>query len=263
MFTTAAAAVVAAGAAFVTVGWAMPALQLFSVALAALTGLMVVVVVARKRRITPCPTVAANVGIAVAGCIATTVYVLLRYPATGDGLRPVRSVLLAAMFTGCLWIGLAPPRALMGSIRAGWIGVAAGLALGAGFLAATSVPQDGEGIGAYAYLLLWSGPILLAGSVLAAALDHSLRSGIQAAVLGTVTGVPLLLSIWLFKSMWWKQSGGWLLEANDSVPNLMAGNLVDAIFWGFIWILVWALPIGIFGAAAGDWPSATPRRRAQ
>jgi hypothetical protein len=37
----------------------------------------------------------------------------------------------------------------------------------------------------------------------------------------------------------------------------MAGNLMDATFWGIIWILVWALPFGIFGAAVSGWPSAT------
>jgi hypothetical protein len=239
-------------ATFMYVGRAMPTLQLFAVTFMVMAGFMTFLAIVRQRRIVPSPALAAIVGIAVTGCIAAIVYVLQKYPAASEALEASRAVFLALMLSGFLLLVLSPPKAMMASRRARWIGVGVGFVHGGLFLLSTGFTQF-TGDGALGYVLFGPGFILFLGALFVAGIDGSFRSGIQTAVWGATVGSLLTFCIWLLESMRWIQSGAGLLIDNDHVPNLMAANIQDAIFWILIWVPVWCLPIGILGAALSGW----------
>jgi hypothetical protein len=230
-------------------GRALPELQLFAVIFTALASTVAVAAVARGRKIAPSPTIAAITCAAVAGCIAATVYLLQEDPSGGAALRPIHSVLLAIVLSGCLWLALTPPRALMTSRAARGLGVGLGLALGTGFLWSSGFPRD-TGAGVMGFVILGTILMFFLGSGLAGLLDRSLRSGVQTAVWGGTIGALLILGIWLVEAVRWHQAGaGFLLDADQ--PSTIAANLTDAIFWVLIFVPIWALPFGIFGAVLG------------
>jgi hypothetical protein len=257
--------VVAAGAALVlvvatslAVGWAFPELQVLAVAFTAFVSAAAVVTVARRSRIAPSPIIIAGVVVAaVAGCIAATAYMLVKDPA----LTPVPAVLLAAVLAGFLWLALTPPRALMTSRPARGIGAAIGLALGAGFLWSTGFPSD-TGNGVLDFVIFGSILTLFLGSGLAAFVDGSFRSGVQATVWGATIGMLLIFGIWLVEGVRWYEGGAGFLLDNDG-PATIAANLTDALFWDFVFVSVWCVPFGIFGAAFGGWMRKTTARPAR
>jgi hypothetical protein len=247
------AAVVLVVATALTVGSELPTLHLFAVTFTALASTVAVVTVARGCRIAPSPALAAIVGAAVTGCIATTTYVLADHRSAGAALRPVPAVLLAVVLTGGLWLALAPPGALMTSRTARWIGVAHGFALGIGFLWFTGFPHD-RGEGAIGFVLFCTIGMFFLVSWVAALIDKSFQSGVQAAVWGATVGLPLIFIIWLTQVLRKFDAGAGLLLDGDVPPNavnLITANFSDAVFWDFVLISIWALPFGIFGAAAG------------
>ena len=121
-------------------------------------------------------------------------------------------------------------------------------------------PPGSEGM--VFYLLI--GPILvvLTGSAAAAAVGRSFRAGLWACAWASVLGAPLLIAVWLAEALRWYQRRGQLLldgEGGFGVGgNLVGANLGDAIWWTLIVLVLWALPLGVLGAAAG---SARARRR--
>jgi hypothetical protein len=217
-----------------------------------MAGFMTFLAIVRQRRIVPSPALAAIVGIAVTGCIAAIVYVLQKYPAASEALEASRAVFLALMLSGFLLLVLSPPKAMMASRRARWMGVGVGFVHGALFLLATGFTQFTNS-GTLGYVSVGPGFILFLGALFVAGIDGSFRSGIQTAVWGATVGSLLTFCIWLLESMRWIQSGAGLLLDNDHVPNMMAASIQDAIFWILIWVPVWCLPIGILGAAVSDW----------
>ena len=101
------------------------------------------------------------------------------------------------------------------------------------------------------YLLI--GPILvvLTGSAAAAAVGRSFRSGLWACAWAVVLGAPLLIAAWLAEALRWYQQGqGTVL---DRAGGLGVGvNLGDAVWWPLVFLAVWAVPLGVVGAAAGS-----------
>jgi hypothetical protein len=101
-------------------------------------------------------------------------------------------------------------------------------------------------------LILW-----VTGSAAAAAVGRSFRSGLWACAWATVLGLPLLIAAWLAEALvWYQQGGGMLLDGEGGIG--VGGNLGDAVRWALPFLLLWALPLGVLGAAAG---SARARRR--
>ncbi len=145
-----------------------------------------------------------------------------------------------------------PPGALTTSRRADWMGIGVGIAICAGLLWSTGFPDD-TGQGALSLFIIVPPALYFVGSMLAALIDGSFRSGFQTALVAATISVPLVFAIWLLEAARWYESGAGLLLDNDGVPNIMAANIEDAVFWGLIWMPVWALPFGIFGAALGGW----------
>jgi hypothetical protein len=101
-------------------------------------------------------------------------------------------------------------------------------------------------------LILW-----VTGSAVAAAVGRSFRSGLWACAWAAVLGAPLLVAAWLAEALHWYQQGrGMLLDGEGGIG--VGANLGDAVWWTLPFLLVWALPLGVLGAAVG---SARARRR--
>jgi hypothetical protein len=106
------------------------------------------------------------------------------------------------------------------------------------------------------YLLFVTPLVLLAGSAAAAA-GRSFRAGLRACAWATVLGLPLVIAAWLAEApAWYRRVGGLLLDADSGLG--MGANLGDATWWTLIVLGLWALPLGVLGAAAA---SAQARRR--
>jgi hypothetical protein len=111
--------------------------------------------------------------------------------------------------------------------------------------------------GMLSYLLFAAPLVVLAGSAAAAAAGRSFHTGLWACAWATMLGGLLIVVAWLAEAPhWYRQVGGLLLDADGGVG--MGANLGDAIWWTLILMALWALPLGVLGAAAG---SARARRR--
>jgi hypothetical protein len=182
----------------------------------------------------------------------------------GVSLPPVTAVVLAVMLAGCLWLALRPPRWLVGDRRWRRFGVGMALAVVAGFVLASRQELRGAelDVGMLDYLLLALPVVLLAGSAVAAAVGRSFRAGLWACTWAVVLAVPLLVAAWLAEALHWNQQRGQLLLDGEGGlglgANLVGANLGDAVWWTLVMLALWALPLGVLGAAAG---SALARRR--
>jgi hypothetical protein len=269
------AAVSATAAAALVTGAVLPAGRVFGPTLVGLLGGLVTLALARSRRMRrpgPGPAVAGPALAGVAGCLGFTTWYLAEYPSyhqlrrpgMGVSLPPVTAVTLAVVLAGCLWLALRPPRWLLPDRLARWFGVGMALAVVAGFVLASRQELRGAelDIGMMDYLLLALPVVLLAGSAVVAAVGRSLRAGLCACAWAVVLTVPLLVAAWLAEALrWHRQRGQLLLDGEGGLglgANLVGANLGDAVWWTLITLALWALPLGVLGAAAG---SALGRRR--
>jgi hypothetical protein len=163
------------------------------------------------------------------------------------------------VLAGGLWLALRPPRWLLPDRHGRRFGVGMAVVLVAGFvLTSRRELRDLPGhAGMTDYLL--NGPILvvLTGSAVAAAVGRSFRAGLWACAWATVLGAPLLIAAWLAEALRWYQQGrGMLLDGEGGLG--VGANLGNAIWWPLVFLLLWAVPLGVLGAAAG---SIRARRR--
>jgi hypothetical protein len=258
-------AVAAVAAAALVTGAALPAMRVFALAFVALVGGLATLAVSRPRRVGragPGPGIAALALAGIAACVALTTHYLAEYPSYQQGHPPAvavslpaaTAVVFAVVLAGCLWLAVRPPRWLLTDRHARSLGVVMAVALAAG-LVLTSRLQDAGIVGT---LLLAPILVLLPGSALAAAAGRSFRAGLSACAWAAVLGTPLLIAAWLAEALrWYRQGRGLLLDA-DGGPWMVGANLGDAVWWTLVLLALWALPLGVIGAAAG----ARWRRRA-
>jgi hypothetical protein len=89
---------------------------------------------------------------------------------------------------------------------------------------------------------------------------RSLRSGLWACAWAVALAAPLLVTAWLAEPPHWDRVGrGAVLDGAG--PMGVGANLGDAVWWPLIFLTLWALPLGVLGAAAGSWRAR--RRRAR
>jgi hypothetical protein len=262
-------AVAAIAAAVLATGAALPAGRVFALTFVGLVGGLATLTVARSRRVGRAGSGPATAGLALAGiaaCVAFTGYYLAEYPTYHKGhppvtlvsLPPVTAVVLAAGLAGCLGLALAPPRWLVGDRHARRFGTGMAIALAAGLVLVSRLEQRDMSLdsGAMSYLLWGPVLVLLTGSAAAAA-GRSFRAGLGACVWATVLGAPLLIAAWLAEALRVYQRGGGLFLDGEGGLGVGA-NLGDAIWWPLVFLLLWAAPLGVIGAAVG---SARARRR--
>jgi hypothetical protein len=261
-------AVAALAATGLAAGAVLPAGRVFALTFVGLVGGLATLTVARSDRAGragPGPVVA-GLGLAgVAGCLGFTIWYVAKYPLTPHGfpptssaiLPPVTAVVLAVVLAGCLGLALRPPRWLLPDRRARRFGVGMALVLVAGFVLTSWLRLRGgqPDAGVWGYLLFAAPLVVLAGS--AAAAGRSFRTGIAACAWATVLGGLLIVVAWLAEAPgWYRQVGGLLLDGDQG--GGIGTNLGDAIWWTLWALALWALPLGVLGAAAG---SARARRR--
>jgi hypothetical protein len=264
----AAAAVAAAG---VAVEAAVPGLGVFAVSFAGLVGAMVVLAVARVRRMrlpVPAPTLLVAGGVAAA--ITLTVIFLLRDPAAARYLPRANAVFLAAVLAGCLWIAVAAPRSLGTDRLAPHLGVAAGVVLVAGqllLIRASSDPRlepaDQQLVQGLAAMWFWFGPVAVFFFPAFAAgwVGRSFRSGVQAGIWAAIACLPLTYALWLHEALRLYAINGGLLWFGDGAPE--GENLSAALFWTLRFAPLLGLPFAVIGAATGANAARPPAAQAQ
>jgi hypothetical protein len=271
-------AVLAVGAVAVGTGAVLPAGRVLGLVLVGLLGGLATLAVARSGRLGRAGPGAAVAGLALAGvgaCLAFTIYYLAEYPSYEPlrspglvaSLPPVTAVVLAVVLAGCLWLALRPPRWLVPDRHGRRFGVAMAVVLVAGFLLASRQELGNAelDIGMMGYLFAALPVVLLAGSAAAAATGRSFRAGLWAGAWAVVLAMPLLVAAWLAEALVWHRQRGQLLLDGEGGPglgaSLVGANLGDAIWWTLVTLALWALPLGVLGAAAGS--RRARRRRAR
>jgi hypothetical protein len=262
----------------------LPAMRVFAVAFAGLVGGLATLAVARSRRVgraRPDLAVAAPGLAGIAGCIGYTIHYLVNYPSTprihppttSPTLPPGTALFLATALAGCLWLALVPPRWLLAGRVARRFGLGMAAVLAAGFLLQARPSLAAQlGLGGVVgrnpevmeYMLSAPLMLVLPGAAVAAAAGRSFRAGLGACAWALVLGAPLIVALWLAEALRvYRQDGGLLLDGDGGVGVIGVGaNLGDAVWWTLLSVLLWALPLGVIGAAAGSLP-ARRRRRAQ
>jgi hypothetical protein len=267
--TMAAAAVAAAGPA---VGAAVPGLRVFAVSFVGVVGALMLVAVARSRRVritTPAPTVLVLAGVAAA--IAMTVVFLRREPSAAGYLPPSTAVFLAAVLAGCLWVAIISPRSLAISRLAPYLGAGTALLFVVGMLLLIRIAtdprlnppldpgqdtslQDVVGLVGIGTLLSWGPVLFFFPAAWAAMAGRSFRAGLQAGAWTIIAYLPLMLALWLHESLHVYAVGGGLLLDGDyysSGAGRLGANFGMVLFWCLGWVPVVGLAFAVIGAAAG------------
>jgi hypothetical protein len=220
--------------------------------------------VARSRRARlDAPGVAVLLG--VAGCVATTVYVVWNYPVAAHDPSHVVSVLFALLLTGYLWLGLTPPRALITHGCAGRLGVATAVALhlviGLGEPAIyASSNSDLALLVGHLYRMGAITILVLACSATAARIGRSRRDGVVAALWAGMVSALLVFPVFMLSQLHGEFNFGAHLRDNwrhGGMPDLetylqrYVGEELASCIVALVLFPAMAVLLGLAGAAIG------------
>ncbi|MBM7785617.1 hypothetical protein [Tenggerimyces flavus] len=269
-YVVAALGVAAVAAAGLTISRTMPALQVFGVTFVALLGVLALVTTARSRRILRPPAagfVVTAVGLAaVAACVAAVGYFLTEFPIGALHLPPAAAVFLAAALAGAVWLVLNPPRGLVTSPQARYVGAGIALSLAAVLFVLSQRGLNDAGplsVGILGFLFLAPVPVLLVGSLTTAFANRSFRTGAQTAVWAAVLTSLAFFAVALLEAINWYHVGSSLILAADGIPLVAVGENLRNFSWGLILFPSWWLPFGLLGAALGHRIGTLVRRHAR
>lgn len=223
----------------------VPGLFFFAVGFVGLVGVMVLLAVARGRRLrrsAPAATVL------VAGAVAASVIALvaqqLQLPAAITVLPPVRAGFLAVVLVGCLWLAVAPPRWMAGGRLAPRAGTGAALTFALGLLVLGIVRVDGLS----ASWLLAAPELTFLVPAFAVAAARSFRTGVQAGIWTAVAVAPLAYVGGLVGALVEFDTGGRFAFTDDVVP---AGFSFGFALLVLAVIPALGFPFAVIGAAIG------------
>lgn len=261
---TAAASAAAAVATSLAMERAVPGLRVFAVTLVALVGALATVTAARPRRPSlAAPGVAVLLG--VAGCIATTLYVVTKYPIAARDPSHIVSVAFALLLAGYLWLALTPPRALATHRCAGRLGVVTALAmhlvigLGAPAIYASST-SDLAWFCGFIYGFGVVTILVVTCSALAARIGRSGRAGVVAALWAGMVSALLVFPVFLLSQLHGEFNFGAYLRSNwrhGGMPELDAyltryvGEELASCIVALVLFPAMAVLLGLIGAAIG------------
>lgn len=194
----------------------------------------------------------------VAACLAFTIYYPAEHPTYNGGLTVSLPPLTAVVLAGCLGLALRPPRWLPADRPGRWFGIAMAIVLVGGSLLVTLPFQ----LGLMGHLLAAALLVVLPGSAVAAAVGRSFRAGLWACAWAVVLAAPLLIATWLAEGLHWDQAG-WGAVLDGEGPFGAGSNLGNAVSWNLTRLILWTLPLGVLGAAAGSWLARRRRSRQQ
>jgi hypothetical protein len=249
-------------AAGLMVGGALPAARVFAVTFAGVVGALALLLALRAGRVR-LPASGPEVAVAglagVAAAVAGTAYFLARYPEATRHLTPGMAVLLAAVLGGCLWLTLAPPRAL--ATQRLPVGIAVGTAVvAAGGVLLTSRLLSGDAAALTLFYALQLPLVaVFSGSVIMAA-TRGYRAGLQ-----TTVWTALLTSLAIFAVAVPEAARSFQLEQTliyfgDRIPPDAAGESLRLATWGLLLFPFWWLPFGLMGAGLAAWAARRTAR---
>ncbi|MGJ6965894.1 hypothetical protein ACSDR0_28695 [Streptosporangium sp. G11] len=226
---------VAAAAAGVAAGYALPGLRVFAVTFAVLAG--VVALVTRPPAGAGAGAVVTLAG--VVGCVCLAAYALAAYRIPAGEMTVTASVQFAVALAVSLWAGLLPPPS---RLVAG-----AALSLAVVFTLAVLGYADTSNGGLPLYVLL-APAVVFAVAALVAARARSFGAGVRAALSAVVYGGLLVFAIGLPLSLHLHRYGDLVFAIDEGVR--IGENLTNAIVVLAL-LPLWSLPFGVFGAATG------------
>jgi hypothetical protein len=181
-----------------------------------------------------------------AACAATATYMLVTYPTSAGALNPVSAVMLVLVPAGGAALALAGPAALTSSAAARRVGLALGVATGAG-LFLTSRAGAAES-GALEFLV----PVQFLAFVVAPAtialVTRSLRAGLQTILWAYVFGAVATFPVYLVESIRvFGETSGLYLDGDLPTGATVGNNLNDAVGWLFLVVPSVLVPLGVLG----------------
>jgi len=127
------------------------------------------------------------------------------------------------------------------------VGLVTAVLFATGLVVSSHLPGE-QGV----FGLVLAGPVVVffVSSATAAAVARSFRVGVQAAAWTALMTVLFTFVAWIAEAWRWHHTGaGLLLDGEGGYP--VSANLADAVFWSLVFLPVWGLPFGVFGAKFG------------
>jgi hypothetical protein len=246
------ALIVVVATTYVLIGYALPAMQVFAAWFIAFISLIIMQATASSQKTPPIrSTTLVNLAgaLAVGACVLVTGYFLVKNPTAVEYFPTYVAAIFAALLAACMWLTIFPPSGLTDSRTARWLGLAAAVTLGCGFVLSARLSIHTMG-GSLIWTLFAPAAVCFVFSATAAAVDRQFSAGVQTAVWTAVLGTLLIYILSIPEAVHrFSIDGRTLGDGESGYP--IGVNLLDSI-WGLAQIPIVGFPFGVFGAAFGS-----------